>query len=179
MAPRAVSGCAERACPRAVSGSRPCSCYCRHPSSPCSGPSQGQRHSCALCAEDTSTLCSGNTIEVARERAQHSADALVSWARRDKIGVAGQKTQLLVLSHNRYSWFSQPTRRRWLSHQGGGAAGCGRELAEAAGSDPGPDSDLRPILPQSSPARLSACGTTPEVDRPQLGTAGAAAPRQS
>ena len=34
-----------------------------------------------LFADDTSTLCSGNTIEVARERAQLAADALVGWAR--------------------------------------------------------------------------------------------------
>ena len=53
-----------------------------------------------LFADDTSTLCSGNTIEVARERAQLAADTLVGWARRNKMEVAGQKTQLLVLSQN-------------------------------------------------------------------------------
>ena len=53
-----------------------------------------------LFADDTSTLCSGNTIEVARERAQVAADVLVGWARRNKMEVAGQKTQLLVLSQN-------------------------------------------------------------------------------
>ena len=49
-------------------------------------------------ADDTSTLCSGNTIAVARERAQLAAYTLVRWARRNKMEVAGQKTQLLVLS---------------------------------------------------------------------------------
>ena len=53
-----------------------------------------------LFADDTSTLCSGNTIAVARERAQQAADTLVRWARRNKMEVAGQKTQLLVLSQN-------------------------------------------------------------------------------
>ncbi|KAF0312570.1 putative RNA-directed DNA polymerase from transposon BS [Amphibalanus amphitrite] len=51
-------------------------------------------------ADDTSTLCSGNTIEVARERAQRAADTLVKWARENKMEVAGQKTQLLVLSQS-------------------------------------------------------------------------------
>ena len=53
-----------------------------------------------LFADDTSTLCSGNTIDVARERAQLAADTLVRWARRNKMEVAGQNTQLLVLSQN-------------------------------------------------------------------------------
>ena len=51
-------------------------------------------------ADDTSTLCSGNTIAVAREWAQLATDNLVRWARRNKREVAGQETQLLVLSQN-------------------------------------------------------------------------------
>ncbi|KAF0314337.1 Potassium voltage-gated channel protein Shab [Amphibalanus amphitrite] len=51
-------------------------------------------------ADDTSALCSGNTIAVARERAQLAATSLVRWARRNKMEVAGEKTQLLVLSQN-------------------------------------------------------------------------------
>ena len=51
-------------------------------------------------ADDTSTLCAGNTIAVARDRAQLAADTLVKWARDNKMEVAGQKTQLLVLSQN-------------------------------------------------------------------------------
>ncbi|KAF0306028.1 DLST component of 2-OG dehydrogenase complex, mitochondrial [Amphibalanus amphitrite] len=51
-------------------------------------------------ADDTSTLCAGNSIAVARDRAQLAANTLVKWARRSKMEVAGQKTQLLVLSQN-------------------------------------------------------------------------------
>ena len=39
-------------------------------------------------------------MEVARSRAQAAADVLTSWARRNKMLVAGEKTQLLVLSQN-------------------------------------------------------------------------------
>ena len=46
-------------------------------------------------------LCAGSNIEVARERAQRAADALIKWAREAKISVAGQKAQALVLSQ----WF--------------------------------------------------------------------------
>ena len=49
-------------------------------------------------ADDTAALCAGNTIEVARRRAQQAADALTKWARDAKMRVAGQKTQVLVLS---------------------------------------------------------------------------------
>ncbi|KAF0307586.1 putative RNA-directed DNA polymerase from transposon BS [Amphibalanus amphitrite] len=49
-------------------------------------------------ADDTAVLCAGNTIEVARERAQRAADALTRWARESKMRVSGEKTQLLVLS---------------------------------------------------------------------------------
>ena len=49
-------------------------------------------------ADDTATLCAGNTIAVAKERAQRAADALVSWAWRSKMTVSGEKTQLIVLS---------------------------------------------------------------------------------
>ena len=51
-----------------------------------------------LYADDTAALCAGNSIEVARERAQRAADTLVQWARTSKMTVAGQKTQALVLS---------------------------------------------------------------------------------
>ncbi|KAF0303571.1 putative RNA-directed DNA polymerase from transposon BS [Amphibalanus amphitrite] len=51
-------------------------------------------------ADDTAVLCSGNTIEVARGRAQTAADALVAWAHHNKMLIAGEKTQLLVLSQN-------------------------------------------------------------------------------
>ena len=49
-------------------------------------------------ADDTAVLCSGNSIEVARDRAQRAADSLTQWARASKMLVAGQKTQALVLS---------------------------------------------------------------------------------
>ena len=37
---------------------------------------------------------------MARQRAQTAANVLVGWARRSKMDVAGQKTQLLILSQN-------------------------------------------------------------------------------
>ena len=49
-------------------------------------------------ADDTAALCAGNTIGIAKRRAQEAADALVQWARDSKMHVAGEKTQLLVLS---------------------------------------------------------------------------------
>ncbi|KAF0306566.1 putative RNA-directed DNA polymerase from transposon BS [Amphibalanus amphitrite] len=49
-------------------------------------------------ADDTATLCSGNTILVARRRAQQAADVLVQWAIASKMRVASEKTQVLVLS---------------------------------------------------------------------------------
>ena len=51
-----------------------------------------------LYADDTAALCAGNDIRTATRRAQLAADALVQWARRSKMLVAGEKTQLLVLS---------------------------------------------------------------------------------
>ena len=51
-------------------------------------------------ADDTAVLCSGNTIEAARESAQDAADCLTNWARKTKMVVAGEKTQVLVLSQN-------------------------------------------------------------------------------
>jgi len=50
-------------------------------------------------ADDTAALCAGRHIDIAKQRAQQAADALVGWARRSKMQVAGEKTQLLVLSH--------------------------------------------------------------------------------
>ena len=49
-------------------------------------------------ADDTAALCAGNTIQVAVERAQRAADALLHWARRSKMTVSAEKTQMLVLS---------------------------------------------------------------------------------
>ena len=49
-------------------------------------------------ADDTAALCSGNSIQIARDRAQRAADSLVQWAQASKMAVAGQKTQALVLS---------------------------------------------------------------------------------
>ena len=49
-------------------------------------------------ADDTAALCSGNNIQIARDRAQRAADSLVWWAQASKMAVAGQKTQALVLS---------------------------------------------------------------------------------
>ena len=49
-------------------------------------------------ADDTAVLCGGHTLEVARRRAQRAADILVHWAQQNKMTVAGEKTQLLVLS---------------------------------------------------------------------------------
>ena len=51
-----------------------------------------------LYADDTATLCSGSTIQEARERAQLAADAITGWARKWKMRLAGNKTQVLVLS---------------------------------------------------------------------------------
>ncbi|KAF0299698.1 Exportin-4 [Amphibalanus amphitrite] len=51
-------------------------------------------------ADDTATLCAGNDIATARRRAQMAADALVHWAGRAKMQVAGEKTQVLVLSQS-------------------------------------------------------------------------------
>ena len=49
-------------------------------------------------ADNTATLCSGATIEQARDRAQRAADVMAAWARRWKMRLAGSKTQVLVLS---------------------------------------------------------------------------------
>ena len=51
-----------------------------------------------LYADDTATLCAGNDIGTAKRRAQRAADALVQWADSSKMRVAGEKTQVLVLS---------------------------------------------------------------------------------
>ncbi|KAF0302217.1 putative RNA-directed DNA polymerase from transposon BS [Amphibalanus amphitrite] len=51
-----------------------------------------------LYADDTAALCAGNDIQVARQRAQQAADTLAQWAQANKMTVAGQKTQALVLS---------------------------------------------------------------------------------
>lgn len=51
-------------------------------------------------ADDTAALCGGNDISTAKRRAQQAADALVRWARQSKMLVAGEKTQLLVLSQS-------------------------------------------------------------------------------
>ena len=48
-------------------------------------------------ADDTAALCAGNSIEIARRRAQKAADALTKWAQEAKMKVAGQKPQVLVL----------------------------------------------------------------------------------
>ena len=49
-------------------------------------------------SDDMAALCAGNTIEEACKRAQQAADALTKWAGEAKMRVAGQKTQVLVLS---------------------------------------------------------------------------------
>ena len=49
-------------------------------------------------ADDTATLSAGATIELAQARAQEAADTLAKWASQWKMKIAGQKTQLLVLS---------------------------------------------------------------------------------
>ena len=49
-------------------------------------------------ADDTATVNAGPTIEMALTRAQRSADLMTRWASRNKVRIAGQKTQLLVLS---------------------------------------------------------------------------------
>ncbi|KAF0290571.1 putative RNA-directed DNA polymerase from transposon BS [Amphibalanus amphitrite] len=51
-----------------------------------------------LYADDTAALCADNDIQVARQRAQQAADTLAQWAQANKMTVAGQKTQALVLS---------------------------------------------------------------------------------
>ena len=49
-------------------------------------------------ADDTAALCSGNDIQTAKKRAQAAADALLQWARRSKMTVSAEKTQMMVLS---------------------------------------------------------------------------------
>ena len=49
-------------------------------------------------ADDTATLSSGCSIALARERAQCAADTIAAWATRWKMVVAGEKTQVIVLS---------------------------------------------------------------------------------
>ncbi|KAF0299401.1 putative RNA-directed DNA polymerase from transposon BS [Amphibalanus amphitrite] len=49
-------------------------------------------------ADDTSTLSAGATIQTALAAAQHSADLLAKWATRNKMTIASQKTQIMVLS---------------------------------------------------------------------------------
>ena len=51
-----------------------------------------------LYADDIATLCSGGTIDQARDRAQSAADVMARWARRWKMRLAGSKTQVLALS---------------------------------------------------------------------------------
>ena len=51
-----------------------------------------------MCADDTAGLCTGGDIETARRRAQCAADTVVAWARSSKMIVAGEKTQVMVLS---------------------------------------------------------------------------------
>ena len=49
-------------------------------------------------ADDTATLSGSADMEVARKRAQQAADVLVDWCRKWKMVLAGEKSQLLVLS---------------------------------------------------------------------------------
>ena len=49
-------------------------------------------------ADDTATLSSGPSIEVAARRAQQAADVISTWAARWKMRVSGEKTQAIVLS---------------------------------------------------------------------------------
>ena len=50
--------------------------------------------------DNTAVLSSGNTMEAAQSRAQTAADALTSWARRNKMLVARKKIQPLILLQN-------------------------------------------------------------------------------
>ena len=43
------------------------------------------------------TICSGNAIKTATNRAQDAADALLLWARRSKMTVSAEKTQMMGL----------------------------------------------------------------------------------
>ena len=56
------------------------------------------RTDCYMYADDTATVSAGATIELALSRAQQSADVMARWATRNKMTIAGHKTQLLVLS---------------------------------------------------------------------------------
>lgn len=49
-------------------------------------------------ADDTATVSAGCSIDQAGRRAQEAADVISTWARRWKIRVAGEKTQIIVLS---------------------------------------------------------------------------------
>ena len=51
-------------------------------------------------ADDTSVATQGNTIQEAEERAQNAADKFSQWARKWKMVIAAEKTQVLVLSQN-------------------------------------------------------------------------------
>ena len=68
-------------------------------SAPLAGALQAARGTTAFFyADDTAVLCGGHNVETARSRAQKAADTLVHWAHVNKMHVAGEKTQLLVLS---------------------------------------------------------------------------------
>ena len=49
-------------------------------------------------ADDTATLSGGCSIALAQKRTQQSADVIAAWADRWKMKVAGEKTQVIVLS---------------------------------------------------------------------------------
>ena len=51
-------------------------------------------------ADDTSVNVSGTTIEETQRRAQDAADVFKNWARKWKMAIAAEKTQMLVLSLN-------------------------------------------------------------------------------
>ncbi|KAF0290371.1 RNA-directed DNA polymerase from mobile element jockey [Amphibalanus amphitrite] len=56
------------------------------------------RTDCYMYADDTATVSAGPNIQMALSRAQQSADMMARWATKNKMNIAGHKTQILVLS---------------------------------------------------------------------------------
>ena len=114
-------------------------------------------------ADDTAVLSSGNTMEVATQRAQTAADSLAAWAHQNKMIVAGEKTQLLV-------FITKRQRHRRMCHQGGRKDGAGVRHAGPARRGDRPQTPVRGPLPPT--ARTSSPQERPPTSpsRPQLGT---------
>ena len=113
-----------------------------------------------LYADDTATLCDGHSIKLARFRTLAAADTLIPWARANKIRVAGEKTQLLVLS--------QWARDSDCKIRVAGQVMRSRAQLKLLGVHPGPDSPLWRSLSRTEGAHPDQTTTTEEADGSQL-----------